>query len=280
MPSPNEASTISEICSELASETRCSILISLANKPAKLSSLARELNITAQEASRNVNRLAEAGLVEKWGGDVVDIPHISGAFHLTEVGRLLIKEIPYFVVLKKHQEFLKEHTFKDIPDKFVQRIGVFKNCEVVRNVTVVFEKLKKLESGAEDRLNIMVSQAWPEEGKILAERAINDVDVCGIFGRNTVFPKEVIENVIPTVSELEKRGKIRIKMLDTVNIAIYISESQSALMFPNMKEEVDMNILLYGDDPAFNEWCLDLFDYYWEHAGPANLDKVSESHLD
>jgi len=126
----------------------------------------------------------------------------------------------------------------------------------------------------------MVSQAWPEEGKILAERAINDVDVCGIFGRNTVFPKEVIENVIPTVSELEKRGKIRIKMLDTVNIAIYISESQSALMFPNMKEEVDMNILLYGDDPAFNEWCLDLFDYYWEHAGPANLDKVSESHLD
>ncbi|MGH9965367.1 MAG: hypothetical protein ACRD5E_11150 [Nitrososphaeraceae archaeon] len=120
----------------------------------------------------------------------------------------------------------------------------------------------------------MVSQAWPEEGKILGERAINDVDVCGIFGRNTVFPKEVIKNVIPTINELEKRGKIRIKMLDTVNVAIYISETQSAIMLPNMKDEVDMNMLLHGDDPAFNEWCLDLFNYYWEPAGPANFDKA------
>ncbi|MGH9965366.1 MAG: helix-turn-helix domain-containing protein [Nitrososphaeraceae archaeon] len=133
----------------MASETRCSILISLANKPAKLSSLARGLNITAQEAFRNINRLAEAGLVKKWGrGDVINITHNNSTFHLTEVGRLLIKEIPYFVVLRKHQEFLKEHTFKDIPDKFVQRMGVLQNCEAVRNVTVVFEKLKKLESGA------------------------------------------------------------------------------------------------------------------------------------
>ncbi|MGI0044470.1 MAG: helix-turn-helix domain-containing protein [Nitrososphaeraceae archaeon] len=44
----------------MASETRCSILISLDKKPAKLSSLARELNITAQKASKNINRLAEA----------------------------------------------------------------------------------------------------------------------------------------------------------------------------------------------------------------------------
>jgi predicted transcriptional regulator len=56
----DDAFIISEISRELASETRCSILISLDKKPAKLSSLARELNITAQKASKNINRLAEA----------------------------------------------------------------------------------------------------------------------------------------------------------------------------------------------------------------------------
>jgi hypothetical protein len=47
---------------------------------------------------------------------------------------------------RKHRELLEEHTLKDIPDKFVQRMM---NCETLDNVTTVFEKLKKLESGAE-----------------------------------------------------------------------------------------------------------------------------------
>jgi predicted transcriptional regulator len=88
----------------------------------------------------------------------------------------------------------------------------------------------------------------------------------GMFGRNTVFPKEVIDNVIPTLDRLVKSGKIKRKMLDSVKIAIYISESQSALMLPNMRDEVDLNILLVGDDPLFNDWCLDLFNYFWERA--------------
>jgi predicted transcriptional regulator len=251
----DDAFIISEISRELASETRCSILISLDKKPAKLSSLARELNITAQEASRNINRLAEASLIKRGGGD--DLGSSSGTFHLTELGRLITKQIPYFLVIKKHQDVFEDHTLKDIPDKFVERIGALQNCEVVKNVTAVFEKLKKLESSAKEGLRIMVSQAWPEEGKILAERAINGVEVYGMFGRNTVFPKEVIDTVISTIDGLEKSGKIKIKrkMLEAVNIALYISDSQSAVMLPNMKDEVDMGILLVGNDPSFNEWC-------------------------
>jgi predicted transcriptional regulator len=278
MPSLKDAPVISEISSELASETRCSILISLQNKPAKLSSLARELDITVQEAFRNINRLMEASLVKRGSrGYILDSSNSdnSGVFHLTELGRLVTKQIiPYILVVRMYQEVLEDHTLRDIPDKFVQRIGAFQNCKVVKNVTAIFEKLKKLESAANKSLKIMVSQAWPEEGKILVERAINGVEVSGMFGRNTVFPKEVIDTVIPTIEGLARSGKIKRKMLDRVNIALYISESQSALMLPNMKDEVDMNILIVGDDPFFNEWCLDLFNYFWERAGPANLDDV------
>ena len=51
---------------------------------------------------------------------------------------------------------------------------------------------------------------------------MNDIDVWTIIGRNTVFPKEVIESVTPILGELQKSGKIKGKMLDTVSIAIYI----------------------------------------------------------
>jgi predicted transcriptional regulator len=65
MLSLEDASIVSEVFSELASETRCSILISLDKKPAKLSSIARELDITSQDAFRNINRLVDAGLVRR-----------------------------------------------------------------------------------------------------------------------------------------------------------------------------------------------------------------------
>ena len=51
---------------------------------------------------------------------------------------------------------------------------------------------------------------------------MNDIDVWTIIRRNTVFPKEVIESVTPILGELQKSGKIKGKMLDTVSIAIYI----------------------------------------------------------
>jgi hypothetical protein len=41
-----------------------------------------------------------------------------------------------------------------------------------------------------------------------------------------VFPKEVIEAIIPAIDGLQKAGKIKGKMLDTINIALYLSESQ------------------------------------------------------
>lgn len=133
-----DASTVSELFIEVASETRCAILIFLDKRTSRISSLARELEITAQDVFRNINRLLETGLVRRKqvGGEA------GGAFRLTELGRLVIKQIPYFVAVNKHRKFFEDHTIKDIPDKFVQRIGALQNCKVVENVTPVFERLK------------------------------------------------------------------------------------------------------------------------------------------
>ena len=261
---PFEPSAAAELFLELASETRCAILASLASRPAKLSTLARELDITVQEIHRNVNRMAEAGLVRR----------DDGIFFLTEFGKVVVGQAPSLLFMKSHARFFGEHTTAGLPDKFVQRIGVLQTCELVSSVMPVLERLKKLEGGAEKSLKIMVSQAWVEEGKTLANKATGGTEVLTIVGRNTVFPKEVVESIMPPLNKLRNAEMIHGRMIGHVSIALYISDSQAAVMFPTAKGEPDMASMFLGSDPAFIEWCNDLFDHAWAQARPFDVRKV------
>jgi predicted transcriptional regulator len=256
-----------DLFTELASDLRCSMLMSLSNKPAKLSSLAREFDTTVQDVHRNANRLMETGLVRK---------NEDGAIHLTEYGRIVVKQVPYFVFMKNHAKFFAEHTLNDMPEKFVQRIGSLQNCELVRSVTSVMEKLKKLESSTQKQLRIMVSQAWAEEGRIIIELSMQGVQILTIVGRNTIFPKEIVESILKTIDKIPaNQRKMEAKMVDKVHVALYIADENAAVMFPNKEGEIDMNALFIGNDPAFHEWCSDLFDHYWSRAGYFDVKKAT-----
>jgi predicted transcriptional regulator len=191
----------SELFLELASELRCSILISVSRNPAKLSYLARELDATVQDIHRNVNRLMVAGLVRREDGKI----------HLTEYGRLVTKQIAYFIFIKKHEKFFESHTLGDIPEKFLQRVGALQSCELVHSVAAVMEKLKKLESSTKKQLRIMVSQAWAEEGRIIIELSIHGVQVLSIVGKNTIIPKEIIDSIGRSIEKCQPIKKCRQK---------------------------------------------------------------------
>jgi predicted transcriptional regulator len=264
---PSEGEILaSELFMELASELRCSILMSVSRNPAKLSSLARELDTTVQDVHRNVNRLMIARLVRREDGEI----------HLTEYGRVVTKQIPYFIFMKKHAKYFEEHTLGDIPEKFLQRIGVLEKCEFVRSVAAVMERLKKLESDAKKQLRIMVSQAWAEEGRIIIELSMHGVQVLSIVGKNTIMPKEIVESIGRSIEKMPANQKMQTKLVEKVDIALYISdEPAAAAMFPNMSGEIDMGAIFIGSDPAFYEWCNDLFDHYWERGGYFDVRKTT-----
>jgi predicted transcriptional regulator len=254
-------SAAAQLFLELASETRCAILASLLNRPAKLSTLARELDVTVQEVHRNVNRMAEAGLVRR----------ADGIFYLTEFGRMATRQAQGLLFMESHAKFFEDHTLDGLPDKFAQRMAALQGCELVSSVTPVLERLKKLEAGTDKSLKIMVSQAWVEEGKILARKASGGTEVLTIVGKNTVFPREVMESIMQPLDKLRSAEMIKSRMVDHVSIALYISDGQAAVMFPTAKGEPDMGSMLASADPAFIEWCNDLFDYTWSQARPFDM---------
>src|SRR3954452_8997487 len=99
--SSDKTSQTSELFMELASETRLSILASLNERPAKLSSLSREVNATIQDVYRNLNRLAEEGLIRR---------STDSTFHLTEYGVIVMKQIPDFMFMKENKKFFEDHS--------------------------------------------------------------------------------------------------------------------------------------------------------------------------
>ncbi|MEO9294994.1 MAG: helix-turn-helix domain-containing protein [Nitrososphaera sp.] len=217
-----EPAAAAELFLELASETRCAILASLLGRPAKLSTFARDLGVTVQEVHRNVNRMAEFGLLRR----------ADGVFYLTEFGRMATRQAEGLLFMKSHARFFEEHTLDGLPDKFAQRIAALRGCTLVSSVMPVLERLKKLEAGTDKKLKIMVSQAWVEEGKILAHKASEGAEVQTLVGKNTVFPKEVIESIMPPLNKLRSAEMIKSRMVDHVSIALYISDVQAAVMFP------------------------------------------------
>ncbi|MGI9565395.1 MAG: winged helix-turn-helix domain-containing protein, partial [Nitrosopumilus sp.] len=147
---------VSDIFIELASDTRCQMLLMLAEKPHRSTEISKKINMSIQETHRNTSRMTEAGLL---------IKDSDGFFNLTNYGKVIINQISYFEFFRENKTFFEEHTVGKIPKKFIQRIGSLKNCEMISNVTIVLERLKKIESSTQKELRIMVNQAWDEEGK-------------------------------------------------------------------------------------------------------------------
>ncbi len=247
---------------ELASPSRFAILYELSKgRELRLGEVARALNLTMQETHRNMARLVDAGLVAK---------NTNGRFVLTECGMLTARQLNYFRFIAKHIDLLRSYTLTRIPSVFMNRVGELVNCRVVHGVSVVLEKLKALEARAEEYINIIVAQAWYEEGKILIDRLSNGINIRMILTNSTIVPKEIIDSGIPkTMHGFKLKGVLQTRVAESVGAAVYVSEREAGLMLPNLSGIFDMNILFLSEDKYFHAWCSDLFIHYWNSADEA-----------
>ena len=115
----------------------------------------------------------------------------------------------------------------------------------------------------------MISQAWSDEGKIVRDLVKKDVKMYGLFGKNTVVPREIWEDIISTdIEQLLQRENFQQRQIEKVEVAVYITDERCAIMFPNRKGEIDMNNMFVGNDSRAREWCNDVFDHYWKFSKP------------
>ena len=258
-----------EIFFELASQQRLSIIFGLYQKKAKLSELSKDLGITMQEVHRNVNRLQDAGLIEK---------DSDGIFSLTTFGNTIIKQIPSFDFLSRHKEYFSEHTLGELPMKFVQRIGALNNCELVRGIVAILEFWKQIYRESESYIFEIIPQVPLDLIEpILLNVRERGIRLCYIFPRDVIIPKgrtELLRRL--RFDELYSTGRIGRRMVDKVQVAVVINEKKASVLFPTQKGETDMNLMFYSEDQLFHDWCLDYFWFRWYGSKSFEEDKLRE----
>ena len=254
---------------ELASEQRLAIIFRLNEKSAKISQLAKDLGITMQEAHRNVNRLQDAGLIEK---------DPEGIFSLTTFGNTIIKQIPTFNYLSKHKEYFSEHILGELPIKFIMRLGALDRCEFVKGVVAILERWKDIHRQGDQ----YVYEIVPQVPMDLIEPAVTRVKEKGVkysyvLPKNVIIPKgrkELLKKLGHT--ELLNKGAIERRMVESVQVAVILNEKHAAVLFPTQKGETDMNMMFFSSDTVFHEWCLDYFRYRWYGSDIFDESKLKE----
>lgn len=253
---PNQG--VGSLFFELAGDLRLSMLSKLSEKPYRLSQLASELDATMQEAHRNMTRLIGSGLVSKGK---------EGDLALTPYGKVVVMIVPSYDFLYANKDFFMDHGLGDLPPKFIQRIGALRKCEQVHGVMAILQRWKNLYTESDKYIKEIMSQVPLDVIETVTGRIEQGVKFSYIFASNAVVPKgrTVLLQKIGWRNFISK-GLVERRMMPEVKVMTIFNEKQGCVVFPDMKGEPDLNVMFYGEDSEFLDWCSDLFAYQWERA--------------
>ena len=234
---------------ELASESRLGILYSLQTRELRMQEIARKLNMTDTEASRQLLRLSEASLIRK---------QPDGTYSVTQYGRLLLQFSRSFEFALKFKNCLMSRDIWRLPEPFINRMGelsqttsITGTIDVMNEMELVISEAEKLLLCIIDRpIHVINAKAVEKIGKGVMAKAIFDERNLGFYQK------------IP-----ETKGVLEKKVVDQIPATMLISEKSAAINLMSIDGRED-STLFYGKDTAFLNWATDLFEYYWERAKP------------
>lgn len=255
---------------EISSEQRLAIILKLDEKKSKISTMAKELDATVPEVFRNFERLANAGLVRK---------DSDGYYDLTTYGKTLCSQVSSLVFISKNKKYFEDHSFGDIPQKFIHRIGELASGQYVKGFVKVLEKWQEIYKNANGHIsNILAEVPYTLDLlEPLVANAKKGVKINSIISESAIIPKgrkEIFDKL--GFKKLIEKGVIERRMIGGVKVVVVLNEKEACIMFPTASGEVDMTSLFFSSDPTFHDWCLDYFRYCWENSSVFQESKIRE----
>lgn len=242
----------SELLFELSSGDRMRLLSDIAQSRQKVSRLAELGSVSIQEASRQVNRLCEAGLIRRDSG---------GRCALTPFGSLVLKLVPALDFVSLNREYFRSHDLSSVPQEFVERIGELSGSVFGETVGTVFRHSEEVLEGAE-------KHAW-----FLADHAVFSIgSIARLLRGKDISVSIVVSDVEPAEADhseeaLKQLGnRLEIRLAPKVPVALAMNEKVAGVAFPGMKGKVDYNSGFRGSDRKLWAWCSDVMSFYWERS--------------
>ena len=240
----------SEVHFLLSSVDRRRIIEELLSQNLKLNEVAKKLDITATEAFRQLQRLTDAGLLEKTS---------EGKFRSTPYARLILESSSAMYFLSKHREYFSEHDTSLIPPQCRARFGELSKTVLLTEAVINLNTGTEVFKNAEKRIDVMNNQHLRHNAQILGQQSLKGVKVRSLLQENMI--ETIKEDLVDVEESWERRTIPRICAI------VILTEKIVGIALPKLDGKMDYQVL-EGKDPDSMKWASDLFEDQWNKAKP------------
>lgn len=254
-----QRSTVKKIdmISNLVSAQKLEILKILESSEEKPSQIAIKMNTSIQALTRHLDKLVETRYIEKT---------VDGKYKLTPIANVALLQIPFFEFLEKYKIHFTTHDFTGIPVHLVARLGELINCELEENLMKAIQRTRdfcikptKFFYGSTYTIPL-------EFYDVITKNLESGTNYKVVIGKNAVLPKGFHE--YPSRKKFlkySKSGQVQEKIVEHVPINVVVTETEAHLILANKEKGMpDGTAIFFSNDKKFRNWCLELFNYYWE----------------
>ncbi len=231
---------------DLASEIRLGILRKLQAGNLRMPELTRQLDLTATETFRQLQRLGEAKLVQK---------QVDGSYSITQFGNLTLSIASSMEFIYKNKQYFLEHDVWQLPLPFLNRIGELSNSVFISEMAAIMNAMERIIGEAQSFVWIMTDQFLDSHSRILTERRQE-----GVHFRSLLHEK-LYDNERAT--QLYKGQIVERRFLPKIAAVLIITEKEAAIALPLVGGKADPTGFV-GTNPVFLKWASDLYFHYWE----------------
>ena len=251
---------------ELSSDDRLDILQELEKKAASVTALSKLLDLTTQEASRQVSRLKQAGLLLK---------DQRGFYRLTSYAGLVLKQLEGLRFVSRYKGYFRKHSLARMPEDLVLRIGDISEVTHLPNVSQALYGVERLVKDAQDYVWLVCDQisfgVFCELGKALERGTRNRAIQTKGFAYLPSIVQDYFQYYREHITPIERRswntGALEDRLVDQVDVFLFMSEKEAAVAFPLNSGKFDY-LTFSGSEERFHKWCGNVFEYYWSKAQP------------
>lgn len=229
----------------LSSESRLDILYAVSDERLRMNEITKKVNITATEASRQIQRLCDESLIQK---------HTDGTYELSNFGQLVLHFMPMFGFFVRHKTYFMDHDIWAIPKEFISRLGELAEGVLVEELAEIVNRIESMMRSAEEYVYVITDQVMNVHSRVMDEQTSKGVKFRSIAHVKLVNPQAK-----------KYQGDVETRFLKSIPGLLVVTEKEG--FFALISEDGKLSQCgFYGTDASLLDWINDIFAYYWERA--------------
>jgi len=246
-----------EFLIEFTNKGRYQIFKSLYIGNKKHSDLEKELSILGPEISRNLKRLLKKDLIKKT---------MDARYEITETGKIFYHALDVLGFTIKYKDFFNSHEISSIPIDLYFQLGILKD---IRSNNITMENVQSWSDLVKNSENFVfaISDQFQDSILPIIERKMGHQTI----DMKVLISEHILSESVDVGKKLENRHAFYDKLNVFENVRIIkepklslIASDKGSILFFSKEGIIDYSYCLLGEQIAFINWTVNLFEWYWK----------------